>query len=229
MHFTFVGNIDVNKFKPLAETYLASLPSSQKENKFTDEGMRPVKGVVETTVAKGAAKQSMVNIIFTGENGVAESDALKINMLAEVLNIKIIEQLREEMSGIYGGGSSGSIAKRPYKNYTFSIRFPCGPENVEKLNKALFEILNTIQTKGIEQKDLDKVKETLKKQNEDAMKENDYWLESLTSTWINNENPLKILDFAKRVDALTVKDIQDAANKYWNMKNYIKAVLNPEK
>lgn len=31
MHFTFVGNIDVNKIKPLLETYLGSLPSSQKK------------------------------------------------------------------------------------------------------------------------------------------------------------------------------------------------------
>ena len=33
----------------------------------------------------------------------------------------------------------------------------------------------------------------------------------------------------KSVEALTLKDIQDAANKYLNMQNYIKAVLYPEK
>ncbi|HSC39813.1 MAG TPA: insulinase family protein, partial [Chitinophagaceae bacterium] len=46
MHFTFVGNIDTNKIKPLLETYLASLPATPKENKFTDVGLRPVKGIV---------------------------------------------------------------------------------------------------------------------------------------------------------------------------------------
>ena len=33
-HFTFVGNVDIAKAKPLFETYLGSLPTAQKENKL---------------------------------------------------------------------------------------------------------------------------------------------------------------------------------------------------
>ena len=229
LHFTFVGNLDLNKVKPLLELYLGSLPSSQKENKFTDEGLRPAKGIVEATIAKGAAKQSQVNVIFTGEANYSQSESLKLNVLAEVLTIKIIEQLREEMSGIYGGGASASISKRPYGHYNFSVRFPCGPENVDKLTKALFDILNNILQKGIEQKDLDKVKETLKKQNDDAIKENDYWVDGLSSGWINGDDTNWLLDYSKKVDAITINEINETAKKYINLKNYIKAVLNPEK
>jgi len=229
MHFTFVGNIDVNKIKSLLETYLASLPSAQKENKFTDVGLRPVKGVVDATVYKGADKKSLVNLIFTGEVPYSRDEELKMKALIEVLNIKTIEKLREEMSGIYGGGSRGGFEKRPYNHFSITTSFPCGPENVDKLTTALFGIIKNAQEKGIEQKDLDKVKETWKRQNEERMKQNDYWLGSLSLSWINQEDPAWIQDYVQKVDALTAKDLQDAAVKYFNTQNYIKAVLRPEK
>ena len=98
-----------------------------------------------------------------------------------------------------------------------------------KLVKAALEIIKHAQEIGVEQKDLDKVKETLKKQNEDQMKDNEHWLDELSYSWIEQNDPKWILDYSKSVDALTVQDMQEAAKKYLNMQNYIKAVLNPDK
>ena len=229
MHFTFVGNVDIVKVKPLLELYLGSLPAKQKENKFTDIGLRPVKGIVEATIAKGAAKKSLVNIIFTGNAVYSKYENLKLQALIEVLNIKIIEQLREEMSGIYGGGMTGEISKLPYSNYTVKVSFPCGPENVDKLTKALFDLIKVAKDKGVEQKDLDKVKETFKKQNEDDLTRNNHWLGELSAAWTYQDDPTWILAYAKKVEGLTIADVQEAAQKYLNLNNYIKAVLNPEK
>jgi zinc protease len=229
MHFTFVGNIDVNKIKPLLQTYLASLPSSPKENKFTDVGIRPVKGKVERTIYKGADKKAQVNIIFTGEAPYLREEDLKLKALTNILNIKVIEQLREDMGGIYGGGMYSNFINRPYNNYSINVSFPCAPENVDKLTKALFNIITTAQEKGVDPKDLDKVKETLKKQDQERMKQNEHWLRSLSHSWIERTDPMWILDYSKKVEALTVKDMQETAKKYFNLENYINAVLNPEK
>ncbi len=228
MHFTFVGNIDVEKIKPLLATYLGGLPAMPKENKFTDVGLRPVKGIVEAVVKRGAAKQSYVNVIFNGDAAYSMSEDLKIKALAEALNIRIIEQLREEMSGIYGGGMSAVINNRPYGNYSINVSFPCGPENENKLIAALFDIINTAREKGIEQKDLDKVKETLKKQNEDNIKTNAFWLRNLSYAFIEGYNPEWILTYESSVNAITTGDLKQAANTYFNMNNYIKTILNPE-
>lgn len=133
------------------------------------------------------------------------------------------------MGGIYGGGMGGSIINRPYNHYSITVSFPCGPENVDKLTKAALDLIKNAQTNGIEQSYLDKVKETLRKQYQDQLKQNDYWLEGLSGAWIEHDDPMWILDYSKKVDALTVQDLQQTAKKYFNMQNYIKAVLNPEK
>ncbi len=229
LHFTLVGNVDVAKMKPLLEMYLGSLPSKEKENKFTDPGLRPVKGVVETNINKGAAKQSIVRLIFTGDAPYSLEENLKLTVLMDALNIKIIEKLREDMGGIYGGGMNGSVINRPYNHYAINVTFPCGPENVDKLTAALFEIIKSARDTGVSEKDLSKVKETLQKQNDDKIKTNNHWLNVLTMAWIEHDNAGWIYDYSKKLAALTVSDMQETAKKYFNMDNYIKAVLNPEK
>jgi zinc protease len=148
--------------------------------------------------------------------------------LIEALNIKIIEKLREEMSGIYGGGLSGTIQKRPYVHYTITATIPCGPENVDKLADALFELIKNARENGVDQKDLDKVKETWKKQYKVSLQNNEAWLSNLSNAFIDQNDPENILDYEKKVDALTVQDLQKAAQKFLSTTNYIKAVLYPE-
>ena len=132
------------------------------------------------------------------------------------------------MSGMYSGGLTGSIQKRPYVHYTVVANIPCGPENVDKLTAALFDIIKNAQEKGIEQTDLDKVKETWKKQYHVSLQNNEAWLTNLSNAFIDQNNPENILDYEQKVDALTVQDLQKAAQKFLSTTNYIKAVLYPE-
>ena len=228
MHFTFVGNVDVEKAKPLFEKYLGSLPAKPTPHQFKDNGVRPVKGVVEANIKKGKEAQSIVTVLWTGETQYSREEKMAFKALIDVLNIKVIEQLREAMSGMYSGGLGGSIQKRPYVHYSVSAQIPCGPENAEKLTDALFQIIKNAQSGKIEQKDLDKVKETWKKQYHVSLQENNAWLDNLSQAFIDQSNPEDILSFEQRVDALTLEDLQKAAQKFFDMKNYVKAVLYPE-
>jgi zinc protease len=228
MHFTFTGNIDAGTIRPLLEKYIGSLPSSPKENKFKDNGVRMIKGITEGNIKRGKESQSMITIMFEGETEYSREEKLNLDALLEVMNIKIIEKLREEMSGIYGGGMYGTIEKRPYVHYSITATVPCGPENVEKLTKALFDLIKEVQEKGVDQKDLDKVKETWKKQYHVNLQSNDWWLASLSKAWIDRDNPENILDYEQLVEAITSEDLKIAANKFLTLNNMVKAVLYPE-
>jgi zinc protease len=61
------------------------------------------------------------------------------------------------------------------------------------------------------------------------LKRNGFWLGNLQAYYTNNEDPEMILNYPMLVDHLTAKAIQEAVKKYFNMKNYIKMVLLPEK
>jgi zinc protease len=228
LHFTFAGNIDIAKAKPLLEKYLGSLPGTPKENKCTDVGARMIKGYTEIALKRGKATQAMINLKFEGETEYNRDNRLQLAALLEAINIEITEKLREEMSGIYGGGLSGAVSKRPYEHYTIQASIPCGPENVDKLTVALLDIIKNAQDKGVAQKDLDKVKENWKKQYHVNLQSNEYWLDNLSSAFINGDNPENILDYEQKINAITVEDLQKIAKKFLTLNNMVKSVMYPE-
>lgn len=228
LHFTFVGNVDMDKMKQYITTYLGSLPSSPAKHTYKDVGLRPAKGPLNIDVKKGAEKQSLVVMQYNGEMPYSKEIDLQLAMLSEVMNIKIIEKLREEMGGIYGGGMRGGLSKRPYEQYSIGVSFPCGPENVNKLVAAFLGIVKDVSDKGIDEKDMAKVKETLKKQYEVQIKNNDYWLEGLSKSFIDQTDPAWILAYPGKVEGVTADQLQQLCKKLMDTPNYIKAVLYPE-
>ena len=51
----------------------------------------------------------------------------------------------------------------------------------------------------------------------------------MSKAFIEKDDPMWILEYNQKVDTLTTVELQSLAKKYFNMQNYIKAVLNPEK
>lgn len=225
--FYFVGNIDEATFKNEVLQYIASLPSNGKTSTFKDTGYRQITGDYSKVYKKGKDPKSMVTISYTGETPYNEKEALALEALGEVATIKVIEKLREDESGIYGGGARGGMYKVPFSNYSFSINFPCGPENAEKLTKSAIAELQKLIDKGPEQKDLDKYKEGEYNDDKTNMKDNMYWMNALTKNQLDGSDKYEILNYQEKVKALTVKDLQDVAKKYLT-KGRIVATLMPE-
>ena len=227
-HFYFVGNVDENQIKQLSEQYLASLPSTKKSETYKDLGYRPLYTSTEKVIKKGKDPKSMVMIRFSGETKYNEQEDLAMRALGEVATIKIIEKLREDEGGIYGGGARGSLNKVPYGSYNFSINFPCGPENAEKLTKIALTELQKMIDNGPEQKDLDKFKEGEANDDVTNMKDNNYWLQNITSYQTQGGDKYSVLNYLTKVKALTVKDLQSVGKKYLTEKNRMVFTLMPE-
>ncbi len=226
-HFYFIGNIDEAKLKNEVLQYIASLPSTGKTTNFRDTGYRQMTGDYTKVYKKGKDPKSMVTISYSGEAPYNEKEALAMEALGEVATIKVIEKLREDESGIYGGGARGGMYKVPFGGYNFSINFPCGPENVDKLTKSAIVELQKLIDKGPEQKDLDKYKEGEMNDYNTQIKDNMFWMSNLTKNQFDGTDKYEILNYKEKVQALTVKDLQDVAKKYLT-KSRIVATLMPE-
>ncbi len=228
MHFTFVGSFDRQIILPLLEKYLASLPAVQKENKYVDEGMRPSSGVIQATIRKGVSSQGQVTIVFTGAGPYAKEDVLKLDLLVGMLNVRIYEQLREQMGGTYNASMSAVFNKRPYEHYTVTARIPCAPENADRMSTALFDLINTVRDKGVDKDLMSKLKQNMMNHHSGQMQTNEYWLQSLSHDWIDGEDPSWINDFYTMVGNISASELKETANKYLNTSNFIKVELLPE-
>jgi zinc protease len=229
MHFVFVGSIDEAKMIPLIEKYVASLPTTGKKFMYTDNKVRTAKGKINLNTYKGKEEKSLVLAVFSGEVPYSEDQALKSELLLDVINIRIIEELREKIQGIYGGAMFGEIEKKPYTNYSFIANLPCGPEKADTIAKALQQEIVNIRTKGIDSSYLNKAKLQKIEQYKEAIKNNSVWANALMDIKVDNDNPDRLINYVQYLNKITVADIKKAAGTYFSGNNVIIATLMPEK
>jgi zinc protease len=205
------------------------LPTPDVSATYVDLGVRPVGGVVKKEVRSGSEAKSQVSILFSGAAVYSDEEQLRLKAMVEVLNIKIIEVLREKLTLIYGGGISGGLARDPYVRYQLGMSLPCAPDNVDKVIAAAFGEIQKIQEGGAEAIDLAKVKQNWLTKHRQDLRENRYWLGKLQTAELYKTNPDAILDYEKQVAAITVDDVKAAAQRYLKRDNYVQVVLYPEK
>lgn len=229
--FTFflVGSFQIDSIKTLVEKYIASLPSLNRGEKWKDVGIEPPKGVIAKEVHKGIEPKSTVNLTFTGTSEWSEQNRYDFNAMKEVLDIKLREVLRQDEGGTYGVGVYGSTILYPRPEYNLTLSWGCSPDRVDELVKKALIQIDSLKLKEPDSIYVEKVKEIDRRTYEVNMKRNNFWLSSLYSYYSHDENPEMILNYPKLVDGLRGSAIQSAVKKYFNMNNYVKIVLYPEK
>ena len=123
--------------------------------------------------------------------------------------------------------------KRSLKKFLIHIilfsSITCGPEKVDTLLKAANAEIQNLIKNGPSKENLEKVKQQWKEQYKVNIKENGTWLSELQSFYFPGNNPDYFINYEKYVNALTPKDIQDAAKLLLSTKNVVTGILVPEK
>jgi zinc protease len=219
--FFFTGNIDLETFKPMLEQYIGSLPSDPDSlDTFRDLGIRTPKGRSES-IHVGTDEKSQVIMLFTGETDYDRKKAADLIYLGEILTIKLIESLREQIGGVYGVGANGSMGIFPVGNFAFSIGFPCSPDMVDNLIEAAWAEVGKIQESGPTDEDLNKVKEKRRISLEENLKRNNYWLGQLSAVRTYNLPWEALLDGQKAIESMTKERIQKAAQEFLTKENLL--------
>lgn len=228
--FIFVGNVELDTIRNLVTQYLGGLPSNLKEQStWRDIGLRYTKGIIKKTIVKGIDDKSKVDMRFTDTLDFSPDKKKQLSLLAKLLKIKLTEEMREKMSGVYGVQVSGFASDRPYDWYRMNIRFTCAPKNTNKLIAKVFEEIEKIKTNGASQADLEKIKEAELANAKEGLKYNSYWSYKLKNAYEYSWNPENILNYEAEINKLTSNYFKEAANTYFDNNNYAEFILMPEK
>ncbi|MGZ5183136.1 MAG: M16 family metallopeptidase, partial [Ramlibacter sp.] len=227
--FTFIlaGNFDVAKIKPLLATYLGTLPTPDLPVAWRDVGLRTASGVLKREVRAGTEPESTLSLTFTGPAAWSSEEQLRLDALVEVMNLRIVEVLREKMGVIYSGRMSGAFVRGPYEHYRIGTALPTAPEQVDRMAAALFAEIERLKAEGPDPLELDKVKKNWSLSWQNSLRSNAYWISTLGTAELYGSDPHRILDRLQRVGALTADDVKQAARRYFDTGNYVQVVLNP--
>ncbi|MGN6394745.1 MAG: M16 family metallopeptidase [Mucilaginibacter sp.] len=227
--FTFIGNFDVEVLKPYIEAYLASLPSTNKKETYKNLNIVPPAGQITKTVNKGIGDKATVQMVLSGPYEYNDANNMQIDALEEILQIRLLERLREKDGGTYAPGVRASYKKIPNSRYSFNISFTCAPADVDRLIADALDEINKLRQNGAAQADIDKFVAEDARSTQVQMKENIFWAGYLGAAAQNQENPDNILKHVSNLGNVTPQSTKEAANKYLSGNNLIKFILLPEK
>jgi zinc protease len=227
--FTLVGSFDIETVKPYLEAYLGSLPSANSTETYKNLNIHPPAGQITKTVYKGIDDKSTVELVFSGDYDYNEANNTQIDALEEILQIKLIERLRQQESGVYSPGVRAGYKKIPSGRYSFTVLFGCAPANVDKLISATLDEIDKIKQNGAQLTDIQKFAAQEARATQVELKQNIFWAGYLGAALQNQENPDAVLNHVNSLSEVTVQSTKDAANKYLSGNNLIKLILLPEK
>lgn len=227
-NFIFVGNFEVDKIKPLIEQYIGGLPGIDRKENWKDLGIRPPEGVKEKDVYKGNDPKSLVYVYFHDDYDFDRETNYYLSSLAEALEIKLLEILREDQSGVYSTGVYTQTNRDPYENYNLIVAFPCAPENVGSLTESAFDEIRKIQENGVTEEDMVKVKETQRREMQVNLEKNGFWKNVIKNSIKYGWDIEEVMNYEPRIEQLNSKDLQKVANKYFNFDSRATIVLYPE-
>ena len=225
--FTFVGSFDPDVITPLIEQYLGSLPSLNRNEKTRDLGIHIPAGQLVKKVYKGTENKALVRLVFSGNYTYSPQNNLLLKALGDILQVKVLENLREREGEVYSPTVQTSYAKNPRNRYAMIINFGCDPKNAEHLINEISKEMQVMKNEGVSADDVQKFKAAYGKNVALALKDNGFWLNYLSSQFENQEPVLEVLDADKNLSKVTPEAIRKAAASFFSEKNRISFMLLP--
>lgn len=228
--FFFVGNINMDEFKPLIEKYIGGIPSEPEKENWVDLGIEKPDGVIEKVVKRGQEDKSTQYIVFHGDFDFNTQNQLQLDAVSKILSTRLLEVIREDKSSVYSIGAYPSSEKFPNSEYTITVAYGTAPQKLDELKKAVFDIISEYKHNGPTTEEVAKAQEKMIRERETAVRENGFWMSVLSNTYyLKNGDFSEFGTFDKLVKNITVESTKKAFNDWFDFKNYVSVALAPEK
>ncbi|MCG8478283.1 MAG: insulinase family protein, partial [Spirochaetales bacterium] len=238
----FVGSVDPEEVARLAERYLAGIGSVEGggrpwaaprdtagfiETVHATAYPRP-EGVVREEVRAGAEPVAQLAMVLHGPYRWSREENHRFNSLADYLDIRMREVIREEAGGAYSVGAGGWRWRRPEEWAFMQVAFGLSPDRVEELRTLAFGVIEEARTTAPTESYLERVKAQQRDAWEQNVRENGYWLSTIAFFVEHGRDLADIPDFPELIDSLTTEDILDSARRYLDPERRIEVLLLPE-
>ena len=224
-----IGNMSLDELRPLICQYLASLPSLNKKHSMVNEANLPrlqqgdFSQVFKKKMSTPLANVSiyyMADIPFTAKNDLA------LDFLKRVLSIAYTDSVREDKGGTYGVSVDFNFVSNDKPNAILKMSYSTDPSRYEELNPIVYQQLKTIAERGPQPASLEKVRQYLLKQYNQAAITNGYWDYVAWHQLEDNED--FDTGYCDMVRQMTAADIQQLARTLLQQKNRIEVTMLSE-
>lgn len=227
--YLFVGNIDLEKIKPFVLSYIASIPGdSVRKQGVGDQRFSFPEGPREYEYRKGIDQRINVSLRFA--KPIVWSKELDFNYAAftDILNTRLFESLRREMSGVYGVRLYGSLQPESGGEAQLSLSFGTNEESYRVLIDRAVKEVDRLIADGPTAEELATLKQKRSVALETELRENAFWLNEMRRSYRYGSSLSSADQRRGMIESLSADAIKSAGAQCVDTRRVLRFVLFPE-
>ncbi len=223
----FTGNVDINVLKPLLEQYIASLPSSKKEERKVVEPINTADGkVIDNFTSQMTAPADWLYGFYSGKNVPNTiQNQVKTSLVGDIVKILYTETLREKEGGVY---SPMVYSYYDINNSKWNLVYflQTNEEQSARMLQLADEIFVNLLKDGATEDQFNRVKGALLSQFENAIRTNSYWHDNIRLYELLGID--LITEHRSAIENLTLEDFNDFMCNLYDSENRIQVNMHGE-
>ncbi len=227
--FVIVGNFDEDSLRHFACQYLATLPKVKRNDKPVDNHFNMVDGTLHKEFERKMEQPQTTMIqVFRAPVKNTLKNQIVCDMLGQVLTMRLLETIREELGAAYSVGANTSLNRRSDNSFESIVQIytPVKPEMCDTTEIVIDQEMQNIAKNGAEEKYTSKIKEYLLKTYKEEERQNGTWLNYIETYYRDGID--EYTDYESTLQAVTSDDIARMAQQILAAKNHITVIMNPE-
>ena len=219
IRITMVGDVTVDEaIKVTAATFGALPPRPAANAAVAGADQRRFPAATPTPLRfthQGLATQALGYVAWPATDIVRDrGEARRIEVLAAVLRLRVLDQIREKLALAYSPGVSASYSDT-YKGYgSISVQAETAPEKLGAFFSAIDDITKSLRDTPISADELKRAREPMVESAKRSRATNGWWLGQLTPIVDRPYYIPQTLTGIAQFEAVTPADIQALARKY---------------
>jgi zinc protease len=224
--FVFAGDFEEDVVEDLARRYLGTIPGPGDAEPFTNVRSDLPDGVIERVVEAGTGELGGATFLFSTATELDDAKRIEIDLLELVLQQRLTERIREELSASYSPFASAGMVEEPEQSVELRIQISGDPSGLDEVVDQTLAVLADLRTNGPTADELAIAQEQLLRDYE--LVSNELLSQAVVSAAEHPGQSLsQIVNRIEQTFDSTRADLKELANELLPADNYILIRLVP--
>ncbi len=217
LEIAIVGDINADAaIASVGRTFGALAPRSSKANDYTaarSTNWASVSGNFDIA-HKGEANQLGWRRVWTTAGDTDQRATQTMDLLARIVSLRLIDELREKLGATYGGSANSSMSDVYPDRGTFSVSTNGDPKDLAAIEAAVDQIIAEILSAPVERDLFERARKPVLESYADWRKRNDTWIGVVSEAQTDAGRLDRFRNSEARFTSITPDDIWKLAKQY---------------
>ena len=221
------GSIDEQILIKNLDYYFANLPINTNQLEYKDLNVVYPTESVKKTIIKGIDKKATVILTFPYQSNFSLENRVLYGAFSNLLNILLIEDVREKIGGVYSISSYSNLEKLNFGENYLQIMFSTDTKRVDEVVSKVKNTIENIQKGTFPENKILDIQKNYKLNFETALNTNSFW-----NNYLEKKNLISDYEFYTPMrynKTVNYNSIINFSNRALNIKNCVEVILLPEK